>query len=85
MIMTMFCKLQESCSSIMLATSQGAAAQTVAAIADKALKVTLLASEWGSSMGGLSTINRTLAILLARHPQVDVTFLVPEIACGEED
>ena len=69
----------------MLSTSQGAAAQTVAGTADKALKVTLLASEWGSSKGGLSTINRTLAISLARHPQVDVTFLVPEFACGEED
>ena len=69
----------------MLSTFQGAARQTVAGTADKALKVTLLASEWGSSKGGLSTINRTLAISLARHPQVDVTFLVPEFACGEED
>ena len=83
--MAMFCKLQESSPSIMLATSQGGAAQTLAGTADKAFKVTLLASEWGSSMGGLSTINRTFAISLARHPQVEVTFLVPEIACGEED
>ena len=69
----------------MLATTQGSAAQTVAGTADKPLKVTLLASEWGSAKGGLSTVNRTLAILLARHPQVDVTFLVPEFACCEED
>ncbi|CAH3180166.1 unnamed protein product [Porites lobata] len=32
------------------------------------LKVTLLANEWGSSRGGLSTINRTLAIHLAKRP-----------------
>ena len=49
------------------------------------LKVTLLASEWGSSKGGLSTINTTLAIHLAKHPNVEVTFLVPEFMCGEED
>jgi len=36
-------------------------------------------------MGGLSTINRKLAILLAQHTHVEVTFLVPEFACGEED
>ena len=49
------------------------------------LKVTLLANEWGPSKGGLSTINRTLAIHLAKHPNVEVTFLVPEFMCGEED
>ena len=49
------------------------------------LKVTLLANEWGSSKGGLSTINRTLAIHLAKHAKVEVTILVPEFECGEED
>ena len=49
------------------------------------LKVALLASEWGSSKGGLSTINTTLAIHLAKHPNVEVAFLVPEFMCGEED
>ena len=49
------------------------------------LNVSLLANEWGSSKGGLSTINRTLAIHLAKHPNVEVTFLVPEFMCGEED
>ena len=49
------------------------------------LKVTLLASEWGSSKGGLSTINRTLAIHLAKDANVEVTILVPEFECGEED
>ena len=50
-----------------------------------ALKVTLLGSEWSSSMGGLSTINRQLAILLAKHSELDVTLLVPQSACSEEE
>ena len=49
------------------------------------LKVALLANEWGSSKGGLSTINRTLAIHLAKHANVEVTILVPEFECDEED
>ena len=49
------------------------------------LKVTLLANEWGSSKGGLSTINRTFAIHLAKDPLVEVTMLVPEFECGEKD
>ena len=49
------------------------------------LKVALLANEWGSSKGGLSTINRTLAIHLAKHANVEVTTLLPECECGEED
>ena len=49
------------------------------------LKVALLANEWRSAKGGLSTINRTLAIHLAKHANVAVTFLVPEFECGEED
>ena len=36
-------------------------------------------------MGGLSTVNRQLAILLAKHSEVDVTLLVPQSACSEED
>ena len=50
-----------------------------------ALKVTLLGSEWSSSMGDLSTINRQLAIQLAKHSEVEVTFLVPQFACSEEE
>ena len=50
-----------------------------------ALKVTLLGSEWSSSMGGLSTINRQLAILLAKHSEVDVTLLVPQFACSDDE
>ena len=49
------------------------------------MKVTLLANEWGSSKGGLSTINRTLAIHLAKHANVEVTILVPKFECGEDD
>ena len=36
-------------------------------------------------MGGLSTLNRKLAVLLAKQPQVNVTLLVPQTACSEED
>ena len=44
------------------------------------LKVTLLGDEWASAAGGLSTLNRELAIHLAEQPNVEVTFLVPENA-----
>ena len=47
------------------------------------LRVALLANEWGSSKGGLSTINRTLAIHLAKDANVEVTILVPEFECGD--
>ena len=49
------------------------------------LNVTLLASEWTSSAGGLSTFNRELAIHLAQHPELQVSFLVPEGNCKYED
>ena len=51
--------------------------------ASSKVKVTILASEWGSSKGGLSTINRELAIQLAKCPEVEITFFVPQ--CSEED
>ena len=47
------------------------------------LQVTILASEWGSSKGGLSTINRELAIQLAKYPEVEITFFLPQ--CSQED
>ncbi|XP_068740126.1 D-inositol 3-phosphate glycosyltransferase-like isoform X2 [Montipora capricornis] len=47
------------------------------------VKVTTLASEWGSSKGGLSTINRNLAIQLAKFSDVEISFLVPQ--CSEKD
>ena len=47
------------------------------------LQVTILASEWGSSKGGLSTINRELAIQLAKFSCVEVTFFLPR--CSDEE
>ena len=47
------------------------------------LQVTILASEWGSSKGGLSTINRELAIQLAKFSYVEVTFFLPK--CSDKD
>ena len=41
------------------------------------LNVTLLTSEWGSTKGGLSTINRELAIQLAKDDKVDVCMYLP--------
>ena len=52
-------------------------------IPSKKLKVTLLSSEWGSTKGGLSTINRELAIQLAKNDNVEVTMYLP--VCSEED
>ena len=47
------------------------------------LKVTLLSREWQSTKGGLSTLNRELAIQLAKHQNVEVSMYLPE--CSEED
>ena len=48
------------------------------------LRVTLLSREWRSSTDGdLSTINRELAIQLAKHSNVEVSVFLPE--CNEED
>ena len=47
------------------------------------VQVTILASEWGSSKGGLSTINRELAIQLAKFQEVQITYFLPK--CSEED
>ncbi|XP_067057672.1 uncharacterized protein [Acropora muricata] len=49
------------------------------------LNITLLASEWKSSAGGLSTFNRELAIHLSQIQNVGVSLLVPEGACNEGD
>ena len=42
-----------------------------------------MSSEWRSTKGGLSTINRELAIQLANHPNVEVSVYLPQ--CSEED
>ena len=47
------------------------------------VKVTILASEWGSSYGGLSSLNRELAIQLARFPEVEITLFLPK--CSQTD
>ena len=45
--------------------------------------MTLLSSEWGSTKGGLSTINRELAVQLAKNDNVEVSMYLP--LCSEED
>ena len=47
------------------------------------LQVTILASEWESTKGVLSTINRELAIQLAKFSCVEVTFFL--LKCSDED
>ena len=47
------------------------------------VKVTILASEWGSSKEELSTINRELAIQLAKCPEVEITVFLPQ--CSQND
>ena len=47
------------------------------------LKVTILASEWGSDQGELPTLTRELAIQLAKFPEVEVSLFVTK--CSEED
>ena len=49
------------------------------------LHVSLLGGEWSSSAGGLSTINRELAIHLSNHSAVKVSLLVPEGACNTKE
>ena len=46
-------------------------------VSRRKLKVTLLGSEWGSTKGGLSTINRELAIQLAKNENVEVSMYLP--------
>ena len=70
--------------SIRVLTAQDAPAKENQGKSSTALSVTLLASEWDSSKGGLSTFNRELATELAQHEQVKVTLLVPQYSCSEE-
>ncbi|XP_068739630.1 uncharacterized protein [Montipora capricornis] len=60
-------------------------AEEIFAQSKEALDITLLGSEWNSSAGGLSTLNRELAIHLSQEPNVRVSVLVPEGACKHED
>ena len=49
------------------------------------VKGMLLASEWSSKHGGLSTFNRELAIHLAKHPEVEVFFFLPKCQKAETE
>ena len=51
----------------------------------KKVKVVLLASEWSSKRGGISTFNRVLAIHLAQNPNVAVSVFLPECDQTERD
>ena len=64
-------------------TSQEDHASNSESSSSRKLRVTLLSSEWRSTKGGLSTINRELAIQLAKHPNLEVSFYLPQ--CSEED
>ena len=55
----------------------------MASTATTKLRVVLLASEWGSKRGGLSTLNRELAIQLAKHRDVQVSVFLPR--CNQEE
>lgn len=77
--------MQDLFLSTVAGTSQGEPAQCVLGTSKRVLKVTLLASEWRSCKGGLSTISRKLALQLAQHMQVEVTLLVPQFVCSEEE
>ena len=57
--------------------SQEATEGCASLISSWKLKVTLLGSEWGSTKGGLSTINRELAIQLAKNDNVEVSMYLP--------
>ena len=47
------------------------------------LRVTILGEEWDSSKGGHLTMNRELAIQLAKHPNMEITMYLPK--CSEMD
>ena len=49
------------------------------------VKVTILASEWESSKEAFSTLNRELAIQLAKFPEVEITFFLPRCTEGEKN
>ena len=64
-------------------TSQEDHESSSGSTSSRKLRITLLSSEWRSTKGGLSTINRELAIQLAKHPSVEVSVYLPK--CSEED
>ena len=51
---------------------------------ERKLRITLLSAEWKTlGNGDLTTINRELAIQMAKHPNVEVSVFLPQ--CSEED
>ena len=49
----------------------------------KKVKVTILASEWGSSNGGIGTLSKEMAVQLAKFPEVKITTFL--VRCSEGD
>ena len=47
------------------------------------VKVTILASNWGSSNWEISALNRELGFQLAKFPEVEITFFLPK--CSREE
>ena len=50
-----------------------------------ALRVTVLANEWSSPIKSYLNIHEQLVTRLAKHEQLQITLLVPQIACTEEE
>ena len=67
----------------MAATLQKAQMRDDRLYGTRKVKVTILASEWGSSNGEISTLNRELGIQLSRFPEVEITFFLPK--CSQEE
>ena len=82
-------RLQVSPQTKFVPTSSEAATQTKRAevrdFSNRELQVILLGTEWRSTKGGLSTINRELAKELSTNPKVKVTLFVPPSTCSEDD
>lgn len=82
-------RLQVSPQTKFVPTSSEAATQTKRAevrdFSNRELQVILLGTEWRSTKGGLSTINRELAKELSTNPKVKVTLFVPQSTCSEDD
>ena len=82
-------RLQVSSQAKFVPTSSEAATQTQRAevrdFSNRELQVILLGTEWRSTKGGLSTINRELAKEVSTNPKVKVTLFVPPSTCSEDD
>ena len=74
-----------SVSSASVAPSEEAPGGCSISTSCRKLKVTLLSIEWGSTKGGLSTINRELAIQLAKHENLEVCMYLPEFSDKDKE